>query len=155
MASATAGDLTQQLSKFLDRHLVFPLLEFLYNRQLYDADDIQKAKIALLGNTNMVDYAMDIHESLYGKGSVPQEMNERRSEVSAARDAAVQSCSPANLRAQTVIASRMCRLQVIGRLRTLQSNAETIVAFLSNENSVKQLKQDKTYNLKFLQEVRR
>lgn len=88
MVDATAGDLTQQLSEFLDRHLVFPLLEFVYNRQLYDADDIQKAKIALLGNTNMVDYAMDIHESLYGKGSVPQAMNDRRAEVcTAARDA--------------------------------------------------------------------
>lgn len=45
-------------------------------------------------------------------------------------------------------------LQVIGRLKSLQADAETIVGFLSNEASVKQLKQDKTYNLKFLQEVR-
>lgn len=43
--------------------------------------------------------------------------------------------------------------QVIGRLKSLQADAETIVGFLSNEASVKQLKQDKTYNLKFLQEV--
>ena len=82
---AIRGDLTQQLSKSLDRHLVFPLLEFLFNRQLYEPDDIQKAKIALLGNTNMVDYAMDIHESLYDKGSVPQEMVDRRAEVSAGK----------------------------------------------------------------------
>lgn len=82
---AIRGDLTQQLSKSLDRHLVFPLLEFLFNRQLYEPDDIQKAKIALLGNTNMVDYAMDIHESLYDKGSVPQEMVDRRAEVRVGR----------------------------------------------------------------------
>lgn len=81
MTDGTVGDLTQQLAKHLDRHLVFPLLEFLSNRQLYDDNDIQKAKIALLGHTNMVDYAMDIHESLYGKGSVPQSMNDRRAEV--------------------------------------------------------------------------
>ena len=34
-----------------------------------------------------------------------------------------------------------------------QAQAESIVAFLSNEGHVKQLKQDKAYNLAFLQEV--
>ena len=33
-----------------------------------------------------------------------------------------------------------------------QSQAETIVAFLSNESSIKQLKQDKAYNLQLLQD---
>jgi len=34
-------------------------------------DEILKAKIALLGKTNMVDYAMDIHKSLYKTEDVP------------------------------------------------------------------------------------
>lgn len=76
-----SGDLTNQLSKHLDRHLVFPLLEFLMNKQLYKESDVQKAKIALLADTNMVDYAMDIHESLYGAGSAPQTMMDQREEV--------------------------------------------------------------------------
>ena len=76
-----SGDLTQSLSKSLDRHLVFPLLEFLMNKELYKESDIQKAKIALLANTNMVDYAMDIYESLYGQGSAPQAMTEQREQV--------------------------------------------------------------------------
>mmetsp|Transcript_624 Transcript_624/g.1823 ORF Transcript_624/g.1823 Transcript_624/m.1823 type:complete len:429 (+) Transcript_624:133-1419(+) len=76
-----SGDLTQSLSKSLDRHLVFPLLEFLMNKELYKESDIQKAKIALLANTNMVDYAMDIYESLYGQGSAPQSMTEQREQV--------------------------------------------------------------------------
>ena len=33
-----------------------------------------------------------------------------------------------------------------------QMQAETIVAFLSNETSIKQLKQDKAYNLQLLQD---
>ncbi len=78
-----SGDLTQSLSKSLDRHLVFPLLEFLMNKELYKESDIQKAKIALLANTNMVDYAMDIYESLYGQGSAPAAMAEQREQVSA------------------------------------------------------------------------
>ena len=76
-----AGDLTQQLSRFLDRHLVFPLLEYLSNKHLYDDDDIQKAKISLLSATNMVDYAMDIHQTLYNTEEPPQEMKERRTAV--------------------------------------------------------------------------
>lgn len=51
------------------------------NKQLYKESDVQKAKIALLADTNMVDYAMDIHESLYGAGSAPQTMMDQREEV--------------------------------------------------------------------------
>ena len=65
-------DLTPRIAPNLDRHLVFPLLEFLQEGQLYADEDILKAKIELLNNTNMVDYAMDIHKSLYHTDDVPQ-----------------------------------------------------------------------------------
>ncbi|XP_035843028.1 eukaryotic translation initiation factor 3 subunit E-like [Helianthus annuus] len=55
-------DLTPRIAPNLDRHLVFPLLEFTQERELYPNDQILKAKIELLNNTNMVDYAMDIHK---------------------------------------------------------------------------------------------
>lgn len=74
-------DLTSRIAPHLDRHLVFPLLEFLQERQLYNDDQILKAKIELLSDTNMVDYAMDIHKSLYHTEEVPQEMVDRRVEV--------------------------------------------------------------------------
>ncbi|KAL3533718.1 hypothetical protein ACH5RR_007239 [Cinchona calisaya] len=74
-------DLTPRIAPNLDRHLVFPLLEFLQERQLYQDQDILKAKIELLNHTNMVDYAMDIHKSLYHTEEVPQDMLERRAEV--------------------------------------------------------------------------
>ena len=65
-------DLTPRIAPKLDRHLVFPLLEFTQERELYPNDQILKAKIELLNNTNMVDYAMDIHKSLYHTEDVPQ-----------------------------------------------------------------------------------
>lgn len=65
-------DLTNRIAPNLDRHLVFPLLEFLQERQFYPDDEILKAKIELLSQTNMVDYAMDIHKSLYHTEDVPQ-----------------------------------------------------------------------------------
>ncbi|XP_073016183.1 eukaryotic translation initiation factor 3 subunit E-like [Primulina eburnea] len=78
---AAKYDLTQRIAPQLDRHLVFPLLEFLQERGLYPEEDILKAKIELLNHTNMVDYAMDIHKSLYRSEDVPQEMVGRRAEV--------------------------------------------------------------------------
>lgn len=74
-------DLTWKVAPQLDRHLVFPLLEFLQERQLYNDEEILKAKIELLSETNMVDYAMDIHKSLYHTDQVPQEMVDRRVDV--------------------------------------------------------------------------
>ena len=65
-------DLTPRIAPNLDRHLVFPLLEFLQERQIYEDEHILKAKIELLNKTNMVDYAMDIHKSLYHTEDVPQ-----------------------------------------------------------------------------------
>lgn len=65
-------DLTPRVAPNLDRHLVFPILEFLQERQLYPDEQILKFKIELLNQTNMVDYAMDIHKSLYHTEDAPQ-----------------------------------------------------------------------------------
>ncbi|KAF2308156.1 hypothetical protein GH714_035940 [Hevea brasiliensis] len=80
-ATMATYDLTPRIAPNLDRHLVFPLLEFLQERQLYPEEQIFKSKIELLNKTNMVDYAMDIHKSLYHTEDVPQDMVERRAEV--------------------------------------------------------------------------
>jgi hypothetical protein len=40
--------------------------------QVYPEEDILKAKIDLLGKTNMVDYGMDIHKALYKTEEVPE-----------------------------------------------------------------------------------
>ncbi|CAA7400072.1 unnamed protein product [Spirodela intermedia] len=81
MALHQQYDLTSRIAAHLDRHLVFPLLEFLQERQQYPDDEILKAKIELLSETNMVDYAGDIHKSLYHTEEVPKEMLDRRAEV--------------------------------------------------------------------------
>jgi translation initiation factor 3 subunit E len=74
-------ELSQVLSKYLDRHLIFPLLEFLQEKGIYNELDVLKAKLALLDKTNMVDFAMDIFKSLNGCDEVPAAMKEHRSEV--------------------------------------------------------------------------
>ncbi|KAJ8756239.1 hypothetical protein K2173_025051 [Erythroxylum novogranatense] len=87
-------DLTPILAPNLDRHLVFPLLEFLQERQFYPDEQILKSKIQLLNNTNMVDYAMDIHKSLYHTDDVPQDMVERRLEVVSRLKALEEAAAP-------------------------------------------------------------
>ena len=78
---AAQYELSPVLAKYLDRHLVFPLLEFLQERGIYVEEDILKSKIALLQRTNMVDFAMDIYKALYNTEEVPADMKDRRSEV--------------------------------------------------------------------------
>ncbi|CAI9754805.1 unnamed protein product [Fraxinus pennsylvanica] len=91
---AAKYDLTQRIAPQLDRHLVFPLLEFLQERGLYAEEDILKAKIELLNHTNMVDYAMDIHKSLYHSEDVPHDMVERRVEVVARLKSLEEAAAP-------------------------------------------------------------
>ncbi|XP_042479411.1 eukaryotic translation initiation factor 3 subunit E-like [Macadamia integrifolia] len=87
-------DLTPRIAPLLDRHLVFPLLEFLQENKLYPDDQILKGKIELLNKTNMVDYAMDIHKSLYHTEEVPQDMVDRRVEVVARLKSLEESAAP-------------------------------------------------------------
>lgn len=87
-------DLTPRIAPQLDRHLVFPLLEFLQERQFYPEEQLLKAKIELLSKTNMVDYAMDIHKTLYHTDDVPQDMVGRRVEVVASLKALEEGAAP-------------------------------------------------------------
>jgi translation initiation factor 3 subunit E len=71
-------DLTRTIGQYLDRHLVFPLLEFLGSKQIYPEADLLKGKLELLSKTNMVDFAGDMYKRLYDVEKMPQEMIERR-----------------------------------------------------------------------------
>lgn len=119
--AATNYELSPVLSKYLDRHLIFPLLEFLQEKGIYDETDILKSKLALLDKTNMVDFAMDIYKGLNNTDDVPAEMKERRS-------------------------------QVVARLRQLQHDVDPIIKCLQNPGVVKMFRQDKAFNLQFLQD---
>ena len=77
-------DLTSTISEYLDRHLVIPLLEFIDQHPnmdgVYAKSDIMQAKLELLSNTNMVDYAIEIHHELHDS-EPPVELVERRDKV--------------------------------------------------------------------------
>lgn len=67
-------DLTTRIAKHLDRHMIFPLLEFLSSRKIYDEKSVLSTKLDLLNNTNMVDFAVDCYKYLYDGKDVPESM---------------------------------------------------------------------------------
>lgn len=94
-------DLTSRISPYLDRHMVFPLLEFFDTTLLpagkvsYKASDIGAARLALLRPTHMVDYAMDTYKSVHGDdAAIPPEMQEQKDKVYASLEELKKGCAP-------------------------------------------------------------
>lgn len=60
-------DLTQKILPFLDRHLIYPLLQFLKGRGVYDDKELLQLEYDLLKETNMTDYLVVLSKELGGK----------------------------------------------------------------------------------------
>lgn len=74
-------DLTNKVAQYLDRHMIFPLLEFLSSRKIYDEKSILTMKLELLNNTNMVDFAVDCYRNLYSEEEIPEHLIEKRKAI--------------------------------------------------------------------------
>mmetsp|Transcript_16769 Transcript_16769/g.24292 ORF Transcript_16769/g.24292 Transcript_16769/m.24292 type:complete len:502 (+) Transcript_16769:72-1577(+) len=99
MTEIEQWDLTTAMSPYLDRHMVFPLLEYLDTLIddgviNYPKKDIAAARLSLLGPTHMVDYAIEKYKDLHGAGTVPKEMEEQRETVLEKLEALRAGCKP-------------------------------------------------------------
>ena len=79
-------DLTSKVSPYLDRHMMFPLLEYLdaliaEGSVRYSSQDVAAARLSLLRPTHMVDYAIDIYKTVHPDGQVPVDMQEQKTSV--------------------------------------------------------------------------
>lgn len=90
--STEQWDLTAQVSPYLDRHLIFPLLEYIIENLDYSKDDVAAARLDLLRPTHMVDYAAECHKALFG--NAPDEMKQQKEDVYKQLEALQSGCEP-------------------------------------------------------------
>lgn len=117
-------DLTSRMGQYLDRHLIFPLLEFLSAKQIYDENELLQVKLDILSKTNMVDYAIDIRKQLYPNEEVPEDMKTRRLHVVHQLQELNDSCDP--------ILSLMTNDELMKKMETMR-DSRTVMNFLQDE----------------------
>ncbi|KAL8735647.1 MAG: hypothetical protein Q9166_000816 [cf. Caloplaca sp. 2 TL-2023] len=74
-------DLLPKLIPNLDRHLTFPLLEFLSGLEGDEESEVLRAKYELLKQTNMTDYVASLWQEINDSDDVPEEFVKKREEV--------------------------------------------------------------------------
>jgi translation initiation factor 3 subunit E len=117
------NDLLPKLVTHLDRHLIFPLLQFVGEQEEEPTPEITKAnakvKYELLKKTNMTDYVAQLYCQLEGLDEPPAEYATKREEV-------------------------------LEQLEKYNQESEKITDLLSREDVVTGLRSDKVANLEFL-----
>ena len=78
---AKENDLLPKLVPHLDRHLIFPLLQFVADQEEEPALEMTKAKYELLKKTNMTDYVANLYCDIEGVSEPPREFATKRQEV--------------------------------------------------------------------------
>lgn len=114
-------DLLPKLVTHLDRHLIFPLLQFVADQDEGETADpaITKAKYELLKKTNMTDYVADLYCEIEGVNEPPKEFASKREEV-------------------------------IKKLEKFNEDTDKITDLLGREDVITNLRADKVANLEYL-----
>jgi len=74
-------DLLPKLIPHFDRHLIYPLLEFVSGQEAKDYLDTTRSKYELLKPTNMTDYVANLWKEINDSDDVPEEFVKKREEV--------------------------------------------------------------------------
>lgn len=74
-------DLTPKLIPNLDRHLIFPLFEFLDTNRFFSHEEMVQGKFDLLKNTNMPDFVGSLYKEIHNLAEVPDEYVKKREAV--------------------------------------------------------------------------
>ena len=74
-------DLSSHNCKYLDRHLTFPLIEFLLSKDIYDRNELLRYILDILNKTNMIDYTVNIRKRLNLEDELPEKMEQKRTQV--------------------------------------------------------------------------
>jgi translation initiation factor 3 subunit E len=122
-------DLMLKLAQHLDRHMIFPLLEFSAGQVVDEesgdikdetkAREITQAKYGLLKKTNMTDYVANLYCELEGLEEPPAEFADKKQKV-------------------------------FGQLQKYEQETSKIIELLERDDVVNNLRSDKVANLEFL-----
>lgn len=74
-------DLLPKLIPHLDRHLIFPLLQFRSDQEDEETTELVTTKYELLKTTNMTDYVANLWQNLNDSDDMPEEFVKKREEV--------------------------------------------------------------------------
>ena len=77
---ANQYDLLSKMIPYLDRHLIFPLLEF-SSGQDEESSEVIRAKYELLKHTNMTDYVANLWKEIHDTDDIPDEFLKKREDV--------------------------------------------------------------------------
>jgi translation initiation factor 3 subunit E len=78
---AEEHNLLPKLLPHLDRHLIFPLLQFVADQEDEPSPETTKAKYELLKTTNMTDYVASLYCEIEGVNDPPAQFATKRQEV--------------------------------------------------------------------------
>lgn len=71
-------DISNKMIPFFDIHMILPIFDWLEESKMYKEKEIAKARLTLLNNTNMVEYAMDEYKRVHNTEDVPNDMKSRK-----------------------------------------------------------------------------
>lgn len=80
LALAKKYDLTETLIPFLDRHLIFPIVDFVSKRGLYDSKTTDQIKYDLFKDSYMFDFVEGLWKKLHPGEPVPSIVSEKKEE---------------------------------------------------------------------------
>ncbi|KAK9451435.1 eIF3 subunit 6 N terminal domain-containing protein [Limtongia smithiae] len=80
--SSPSYDLVPKILSYLDRLLIFALLEHISEQKLYPEGFLLRAKYDVMKDTNMADYVAETYKKIHGEdATVPSEIAQKRTEV--------------------------------------------------------------------------
>ncbi|KNC53291.1 eukaryotic translation initiation factor 3 subunit E [Thecamonas trahens ATCC 50062] len=85
--------LTTVMAPYLDKHLVLVLLDFLA-KQEENQQELDEVRLEIIAKTNMVDYAVSVHEALHPGAAAPEELVASREKVVAELKALKEAAGP-------------------------------------------------------------
>lgn len=120
-------DLLPKLLPHLDRHLIYPVLEFMEGQDDQDPMEIKKMKFSLLKETNMTDFVSELDMEIKGSSEAAQEYVEKREQVIKRREELEQATAKLSALLENPEVTNNLRSDKVANLNYLKEQHEVTV----------------------------